>query len=1187
MHIRQEGHKEGVLATRSVVGLITAVCLFIGGGAIAAGAFTSGTSAYAAPNQDGATEIAADFVNGAGGEASGGEVAAQDCVTNEAGLRDAISKASANKDTVICLNGTVDVASTIEVGNKRIVLQDNNDGKADSITTSSNVTPFSLTNGTELTINASADNQFTYGGTEDKTLPRFMAADNATVTINGGTYSHLRSRVGAVINAANSTVAINGGKFEHNAVESHIGGEQGGGVIYASGGMITIAGGVFSFNTAVNKGGWSEGGGAIYATNNATINVRGGAQFIGNKAVTNGRLCGGGAIWVQGNISINDATFSNNVHDPTGGWHFGGGAIYVSGGNPDAHGEGQADANKYGTLNISKATFMGNEAKSSGGSGDGGAIFVGWYSTAIIHGDANAIQFTNNKATRLGGAIYTEEQTVTYMAKAFATQNTAGHFGGGLWLCPSGQGVSSKGSNMITVGNDSDTKYDRYANGELGSDKERKEPTSGAAGADFAIMSPTKPGISHSFELTNDGWGEEANTKVVNWYRDGELNKYTDGLSVNSLLDGDTNKGMSVAKNSQRYDASNPVAQEDGSIASENVSGKKNEQNKYLCSGNTEDCVKNVGVALKATMDSNKAKSYKAMAAVLFTNNHADSSGGAFGTNGVVVFSTPYNAAWRKVDERDVQAQKAKAQQDQSKGTKAGSDINALSGSEWTLSIKQSQMSTNTVNGQEVYATSNGQATPYFEVNINTTACANDQGLCWRSDNDATDPTWTAVIKDNKGYDGNATDGEFGLINLAGGTFTLKETEAPEGYYKSTKTYTFKTGGDTALPTVLVDGKDVLSKSTSGVSQIGDDVMPDAVAWSKVDADSTTKLLPGSEWQLLKKGLDGQYAVVTGYNRITDCVSGNCSSSVDKDAAIGKFKLPGLSAGDYQLKEIKAPTGYDSDRATSKAYSFTIPDKTNTSATPGTNVTLVDGVYVVGLKDGATSKFDSDKAKTNVISNTRKTGAVSWAKTDASADAVDGLLSGSEWQLEIKSGDDWKALSYNANANGTVKWSQTAGNATPTTITDCDAQGCSGVDRDSTAGKFNLTGLGWGTYRIVETKAPNKHVLPDKNTTWYEFTVGVTYASGGVTVQTNHTGDAFITLTTSTVNGSQADTLLVPGSAAQGSAAEQPNIIKNVAAVSQLPLTGGLTGRSYALIGLALFSLAMLAVAATRRKGMQ
>lgn len=97
------------------------------------------------------------------------------------------------------------------------------------------------------------------------------------------------------------------------------------------------------------------------------------------------------------------------------------------------------------------------------------------------------------------------------------------------------------------------------------------------------------------------------------------------------------------------------------------------------------------------------------------------------------------------------------------------------------------------------------------------------------------------------------------------------------------------------------------------------------------------------------------------------------------------------------------------------------------------------------------------------FTNKPKPGAITWEKIDAKGSA----LRGSEWEL-------------------TGPGSTSAA----TTITDCvavDAGKCAGPDKDPKAGGFQLTGLAWGTYTLVETKAPAGFVLDE---TAYTFTVG-------------------------------------------------------------------------------------------------
>ncbi|MGX1750697.1 SpaA isopeptide-forming pilin-related protein [Glutamicibacter protophormiae] len=97
------------------------------------------------------------------------------------------------------------------------------------------------------------------------------------------------------------------------------------------------------------------------------------------------------------------------------------------------------------------------------------------------------------------------------------------------------------------------------------------------------------------------------------------------------------------------------------------------------------------------------------------------------------------------------------------------------------------------------------------------------------------------------------------------------------------------------------------------------------------------------------------------------------------------------------------------------------------------------------------------------FTNKPKPGAITWEKVDATGSA----LRGSEWEL-----------------------TGPGSSSTATAITDCvaaDASKCVGEDKDPKAGGFQLTGLHWGTYTLVEAKAPAGFVLDE---TSYTITVG-------------------------------------------------------------------------------------------------
>lgn len=170
----------------------------------------------------------------------------------------------------------------------------------------------------------------------------------------------------------------------------------------------------------------------------------------------------------------------------------------------------------------------------------------------------------------------------------------------------------------------------------------------------------------------------------------------------------------------------------------------------------------------------------------------------------------------------------------------------------------------------------------------------------------------------------------------------------------------------------------------------------------------------------------------------------------DVNPEVGRFKLTNLPDGDYKLQEHTAPEGY---YLNPQEYTITIQ---NGTVTWDPNHVDQDGVAWI-----------SDKLT-----------EFSWDKVDAgySADDTDAKrnpIAGSKWKLE-----KFKAPAT-AGANGSYETDIAE-------IKDCtsdDQSGCA-TDKDSEAGKFKLTGLALGKYRLVETEAPTGYTKLD---TYYYF----------------------------------------------------------------------------------------------------
>lgn len=233
------------------------------------------------------------------------------------------------------------------------------------------------------------------------------------------------------------------------------------------------------------------------------------------------------------------------------------------------------------------------------------------------------------------------------------------------------------------------------------------------------------------------------------------------------------------------------------------------------------------------------------------------------------------------------------------------------------------------------------------------------------------------------------------------------------------------------------------------------------------------------------------------------------SSKKDEDTKAGKFKVSDLADGTYRLQEKTAPNGYE----------------------------VSDTVYTITIANGvATWNPASDGYK---LPNTRKTGTVKWNKV--SSEYNDEMLSGSEWKLTKTKSFSWD--------NGTAKYT-TVTDPTPQTIKDCvngesDIPNCSAqsgqyVDLNGEKGKFELRGLEWGEYQLVETKAPDGFNL---DSTPHTFRIGpaedsdVTgewYTSSGF--KTDST-DAYNANTAFTVDGGSITNtpgVVLPGTGGEG-----------------------------------------------------
>ena len=212
----------------------------------------------------------------------------------------------------------------------------------------------------------------------------------------------------------------------------------------------------------------------------------------------------------------------------------------------------------------------------------------------------------------------------------------------------------------------------------------------------------------------------------------------------------------------------------------------------------------------------------------------------------------------------------------------------------------------------------------------------------------------------------------------------------------------------------------------------------------------------------------------SGSSTTTVYSCGDALGKCDMNTAPGYFKVTDLADGTYTLTEMVAPNGYTAGGP----YTVTI--------------TTVNGVTKVSITNAGDTAITGNK-----IPNTRNTGTISWNKV--SSDSNNGKkLSGSEWKLT-------KTKNFGWNDKDKAEYTDIASaDQKLITITDCvpaEKQDCGGdhlfragrrcgrpaYDVDPAAGQFKLEGLDWGTYTLVETKAPDGY---DVDSTVRTFTFG-------------------------------------------------------------------------------------------------
>lgn len=289
---------------------------------------------------------------------------------------------------------------------------------------------------------------------KDGQIGNLIYAENgSTVNMSGGYVCGASgSGVGAGIMVSNdkggvSTLKLTGGVIAGNSAYS-------GGGVYARYSEVTITNGIISGNSTLNEGlggGIMAEGGIVtvsggYITNNRM------AKFCGKDG--NGDHGGGGLAANNGaHVTISDGQITGNYSEEAGG------GVYVT------------NLNQGGMawLDIKGGYIASNVSYRSEGAG----IRVGQRVDAMINGpkDSNGtkkstVYITNNRCMSRydwgGGGIfvqgdskYADNAGRLFVYNSYISSNTAGGYGGGVAVCPSGKTLVTNTEGTAIFGNKS------------------------------------------------------------------------------------------------------------------------------------------------------------------------------------------------------------------------------------------------------------------------------------------------------------------------------------------------------------------------------------------------------------------------------------------------------------------------------------------------------------------------------------------------------------------------------------------------------------------------------------------------------------------------------------------------------------------------------------------------------------
>lgn len=293
------------------------------------------------------------------------------------------------------------------------------------------------------------------------------AENKSTVNMNGGYVCGgycQNNGAGAGISVYNSPLSISDGVIAGNRAPS-------GGGVYANGSAVTVTGGVISGNSTLNNingfgGGLMAEGGSVTVSGGCITNNRY-AKFCGK----DGWGCHGGAGLAAkegAHVTISGGQITGNYSEEAGG------GVYVTD-------QGRGGSRKdMAWLKITRGIIASNVSYKSEGAG----IRVGQKVDAEIKvpPNSNPVYITNNHCMSRfdwgGGGIFVQGDNETasnagrlFVYNSYISSNTAGGYGGGVAVCPTGKTLVTNTDGTAIFGNTSaggEQSYEKYVDGNDG-----------------------------------------------------------------------------------------------------------------------------------------------------------------------------------------------------------------------------------------------------------------------------------------------------------------------------------------------------------------------------------------------------------------------------------------------------------------------------------------------------------------------------------------------------------------------------------------------------------------------------------------------------------------------------------------------------------------------------------------------